>query len=247
MPDGIVPPVPPVPPIATDELAALRAADGQFDTEKVKKIVESEKFNRQQISKLRQVPSKVEEYGENYNFDSKYTEFNSVEENKALINDLFGKLDKVSIEKGIGVERNHDLRNFMLDVLTEKGVIDLESAAAKEVKKAEQLANRNKVLQEHVGDTTDLNAWEESLTGWLKDFCNSEAEFNAHLEIIKTNPNWALSLNKVKHAMMGNRIPVIQSDPKFNQEEWDRNFVKADKDTQDRMLKERADVMGKKI
>ena len=44
---------------------------------------------------------------------------------------------------------------------------------------------------------------------------------------------------------MGNRIPVIHSDPKFSQEEWDRAFSKATREEQDKMLEERAKELTK--
>ena len=40
--------------------------------------------------------------------------------------------------------------------------------------------------------------------------------------------------------MMGNRIPVVNSDPKYNEAEWSRAFSKATREEQDRMLEERA-------
>ena len=85
-----------------------------------------------------------------------------------------------------------------------------------------------------------MNAWDKNLLTWLKDFCNSDAEYEMHKKLAQTNSLWALSLNKIRQAQMGNRIPVIHSDPKFNQAEWDRAFLKATPEEQDEMLRVRA-------
>ena len=45
--------------------------------------------------------------------------------------------------------------------------------------------------------------------------------------------------------MLGNKIPVAVSEPKYNEEEWSRAFRKADKETQDKMLQERAEMLLK--
>jgi hypothetical protein len=44
---------------------------------------------------------------------------------------------------------------------------------------------------------------------------------------------------------MGNKIPVAVSEPKYDEEEWARAFHKADKEEQNRMLQERAEMMLK--
>ena len=47
--------------------------------------------------------------------------------------------------------------------------------------------------------------------------------------------------------MMGNRIPIVNSDPQYNEEEWQRNFNKADVETQNKMLEERAKKLTKNL
>ena len=228
-----------------DDLAEYKNAEGQFDADKIRKLAQHKKNFRSQISKLRQVPQKVEEYGKDFALDSKFDEFITNEENKKKIDTVFEKLDKLSLEKGIGVERNHDIRRFVLDQLVESIAIDLTTEA--ELNSAEQkaIADGNAKVQEVIGEVSDINAWNEALFGWLKDFCNSEAEFQMHKKLVERNSVWALSLNKVRHAMMGNRIPVAVSEPKYNEVEWNRAFVKASREEQDKMLEERAKMMIK--
>lgn len=228
-----------------DDLAEYKNAEGQFDAEKIRKLAEDKKYFRSQISKLRQVPQKVEEYSKDFALDSKFDEFITNEDNKKKIDTVFEKLDKLSLEKGIGVERNHDIRRFVLDQLVESKAIDLTTEAERTAADQKAIAERNTKVQEVIGDVSDINAWNEALFGWLKDFCNSEAEFQMHKKLVERNSVWALSLNKVRHAMMGNRIPVAVSEPKYNEAEWQRAFVKADKDEQNRMLEERAKIMIK--
>ena len=83
--------------------------------------------------------------------------------------------------------------------------------------------------------------------GWLKTFANSENEYSFYENIVKTNASGALSMNKIRQAMMGNRIPIINSDPQYNEEEWQRTFNKADIETQNKMLEERAKKLTKKL
>lgn len=228
-----------------DDLAEYRNAEGQFDADKIRKLAEDKKYFRSQISKLRQVPQKVEEYGKDFALDSKFDEFITNEENKKKIDTIFEKLDKLSLEKGIGVERNHDIRRFVLDQLVESKAIDLTTEAERTAADQKAIAERNAKVQEVIGEVSDINAWNEALFGWLKDFCNSEAEFQMHKKLVERNSVWALSLNKVRHAMMGNRIPVAVSEPKYNEAEWNRAFVKASREEQDKMLEERAKMMIK--
>lgn len=228
-----------------DDLAEYRNSDGDFDTEKIRKLAEDKKYFRQQISKLKQVPQKIEEYGKDFVLDSKFDEFVSNEENKAKIDSIFEKIDKLSLEKGIGIERNNDIRRFVLDELVENKVLDLTPAEQKAAMEQQILSDRNKAIQDSIGEASDIQAWDKNLFDWLKKFCNSEAEFAMHKKLAETNSLWALSLNKMRQMQMGNRIPVIHSDPKFNQEEWDRAFHKADKETQNKMLEERAKELTK--
>lgn len=228
-----------------DDLAEYKNAEGQFDADKIRKLAEDKKYFRSQISKLRQVPQKVEEYGKDFALDSKFDEFITNEDNKKKIDTIFEKLDKLSLEKGIGVERNHDIRRFVLDQLVESKAIDLTTEAERTAADQKAIAERNAKVQEVIGEVSDINAWNEALFGWLKDFCNSEAEFQMHKKLVERNSVWALSLNKVRHAMMGNRIPVAVSEPKYNEAEWNRAFVKASREEQDKMLEERAKMMIK--
>lgn len=250
MPDPIDPqnkvvdPVDPVDP-PKDELAEYRNEDGTFSEEKIKKLAEDKKYFRQQISKLKQMPEKIEEYGKDFVLDSKFDEFASKEENQKKIKNLFEKIDKLSMEKGIGIERNHDIRRFVMDELVAAKAIDITSEAEKAAANQKIIDERNKAVQEVIGDATDINAWNNALCDWLKGFCNSDSEFQMHKALLERNSLWALSLNKVRHAMMGNKIPVAVSEPKYNEEEWMRVFRKADKEEQDRMLKERAENMLK--
>lgn len=240
--DPIKNPTDPVDPVnpPQDDLAEYRNSDGDFDPEKIRKLAEDKKYFRQQISKLRQVPQKVEEYGKDFALDSKFDEFVSNEDNKKKIAEIFEKLDKLSLEKGIGIERNHDIRRFVLDELVSQKAIDLTPEAEKAAKDQEIINERNTKVQEALGNATDINAWNTALLDWLKGFCNSDAEYEMHKKLIERNSLWALSINKVRHAMMGNKIPVAVSEPQYNEAEWQRAFMKADKEEQNRMLEERA-------
>jgi len=228
-----------------DILKEYRNEDGTFSEEKIKKLAEDKKYFRQQISKLKQMPEKIEDYGKDFILDSKFDEFASKEENKEKLKTLFEKLDKMSMEKGIGVERNHDIRRFVLDELVASKAIDLTTDAEKEAQNQKVIEERNAKVQEVIGDVTDIQAWNKNLEDWLKGFCNSDAEFQMHKALLERNSIWALSLNKVRHAMMGSRIPVAVSEPKYNEAEWERAFRKADKETQDKMLEERAQILLK--
>lgn len=228
-----------------DELAEFRNEDGTFNEEKVKKLAEDRKYFRQQISKLKQIPEKEDEYDKDFVLDSKFDAFASKEENQAKIRSLFDKINKLSKEKGIGVERNHDIKRFVMDELVEAKAIDLASDEQKAEADKKVIEERNEAVRKEIGDVTDINAWNEALCGWLKGFCNSDAEYNMHKALLERNSLWALSLNKVRHAMMGNRIPVAAPQASYNEEEWNRAFRKADREEQDRMLKERAEMLLK--
>lgn len=228
-----------------DILKEYRNEDGSFSEEKLIKLAEDKKYYRQQISKLKQMPSSVEEYGKDFVLDSKFNEFASKDENKEKINALFDKIDKLSMEKGIGVERNHDIRRFVMDELVAAKAIDLKSDAEKEAENQKIIEERNKAVQDAIGEVSDINAWNKNLCDWLKGFCNSDAEYEMHKALLERNSLWALSLNKVRHAMMGNKIPVAAPQASYNEEEWNRAFRKADREEQDRMLKERAEILLK--
>lgn len=228
-----------------DELAEFRNEDGTFSEEKIKKLAEDKKYFRQQISKLKQMPEKIEDYGKDFVLDSKFDEFASKEENQEKLKSLFEKLDKMSMEKGIGVERNHDIRRFVLDELVNAKAIDLTTEEEKAAQNQKIIEERNAKVQEVIGDVTDIQAWNKNLEDWLKNFCNSDAEFQMHKALLERNSIWALSLNKVRHAMLGNKIPVAVSEPKYSEAEWERAFHKADKEEQDRLLKERAEIILK--
>lgn len=228
-----------------DDLAEYKNDDGTFNEDRIRKLSEDKKYFRQQISKLKQMPDNIEEYGKDFVFDSKFNEYMSKDVNKEKISKIFKKLDDLSLEKGIGIDRNHDIRRFVLDELVENGAIDLTSDAEKAIADQKVIDERNSKVQEVIGELTDMNAWNSNLEDWLRDFCNSEAEFQMHKGLMERNSIWALSLNKIRHAMMGNRIPVAVSESKYNEEEWARAFRKADKDEQDRMLKERAEILIK--
>lgn len=229
-----------------DALAEFKDSDGNFDAAKIQKLADDKKYLRQQISKLKQLPSSVEEYGKNFVLDSKFDEFVADEANKKKIDSLFEKLDKLSLEKGLSVERNNDIRRFVLDELVESKAIDITPAAKREEMAQKMVAERNKAIQDTIGDISDINAWDKNLYDWLKGFCNSESEFTAHKKLAETNSLWALSLDKIRKAQMGLRIPVVNSDPKFNQAEWDRAFHKASREEQDKMLEERAKELTKR-
>lgn len=228
-----------------DELAEFRNDDGTFNEEKVKKLAEDRKYFRQQISKLKQIPEKEDEYDKDFVLDSKFDAFASKEENQAKIKSLFDKINKLSKEKGIGVERNHDIKRFVMDELVEAKAIDLASDEQKKAAEQKVIDERNEAVRKEIGDVTDINAWNDALCDWLKGFCNSEAEYNMHKALLERNSLWALSLNKVRHAMMGNKIPVAAPQATYNEEEWNRAFRKADREEQDRMLKERAEMLLK--
>lgn len=228
-----------------DELAEYRNDDGTFSEEKIKKLAEDRKYYRQKISQLKQIPEKEEEYDKDFVLDSKFDAFASKEENQAKIKSLFDKINKLSMEKGIGVERNHDIKRFVMDELVEAKAIDLASDEQKKAAEQKVIDERNEAVRKEIGDVTDINAWNDALCDWLKGFCNSEAEYNMHKALLERNSLWALSLNKVRHAMMGNKIPVAAPQATYNEEEWNRAFRKADREEQDRMLKERAEMLLK--
>lgn len=228
-----------------DALAEYRNERGEFDPKKIEQLANDKKYYRSQIAKLRQLPQKVEEYGKDFVLDSKFDEYVSKDENKERINKIFEKLDKLSLEKGLGVDKNHDMRRFVLDELVAAGAIDLTPESEKTAKLQQAISERNESVKKAVGETIDIDAWNNGVLEWLRGFCNSEAEYKLHENLVKTNATWALSLNKVRHALMGNRIPVAQSDPKYNEAEWQRTFAKADRETQDRMLEERAKILTK--
>lgn len=228
-----------------DVLAEYRNEDGSLNEDKIVKLSEDKLYYRQQLSKLKQIPSSIEDYGKDFVLDSKFQEFAGKEENQEKLKTLFEKLDKMSMEKGIGVERNHDIRRFVLDELVAAKAIDLTTDAEKAAANQKTIDERNAKVQEVIGDVTDINAWNKNLEDWLKGFCNSDAEFQMHKALMERNSIWALSLNKVRHAMLGNKIPVAVSEPKYNEEEWSRAFRKADKETQDKMLQERAEILLK--
>lgn len=228
-----------------DDLAEYKNEDGTFSEDKVRKLAEDKKYFRQQISKLKQIPENLEDYGKDFVLDSKFDDFAGKEENQAKLKTLFEKIDKMSKEKGIGIERNHDIRRFVLDELVATGAIDLTSQAEKEAADQKAIAERNAKVQEVIGEISDIDAWNKNLLDWLRNFCNSEAEFEMHKKLVERNSIWALSLNKVRHAQLGNKIPVAVSEPKYNEEEWSRAFRKADKETQDKMLQERAEMLLK--
>lgn len=228
-----------------DELAEYRNDDGTFSEEKIKKLAEDRKYYRQKISQLKQIPEKEEEYDKDFVLDSKFDAFASKEENQAKIKSLFDKINKLSKEKGIGIERNHDIKRFVMDELVEAKAIDLASDEQKKAAEQKVIDERNEAVRKEIGDATDINAWNDALCDWLKGFCNSEAEYNMHKALLERNSLWALSLNKVRHAMMGNKIPVAAPQATYNEEEWNRAFRKADREEQDRMLKERAEMLLK--
>lgn len=228
-----------------DELAEFKNSDGDFDADKIKKLVEDKKYYRSQISKLKQIPAKIEEYDADFVIDSKFDEFLSDEEHRKNVGDVLTRIDTLCLEKGIGVERNHDIKRFVLDELANKKVYDLTPAAEKKAQEEKILADRNDAIQDAIGVGTDIQAWDKNLMAWLKGFCNSEAEYEMHKKLAETNSLWALSLNKIRQAQMGNRIPVINSQASFSQAEWDRAFSKATREEQDKMLEERAKELTK--
>lgn len=227
------------------ELKEYRNENGEFDIEKLKKLEADKTYYRQQLSKIKQLPQDKADYGKDFVLDSKFNEYVADEANKAGITELFDKIDNLSVEKEINVERNHDIKRFVLDTLVDKGVIDLTSADEKAKARAEILSARNEKIQEYIGSATDREGWDIQLDKWLKDFCNSDTEYQAHKKLIETNATWAMSLDKVRHALSGNKIPVVDSDPNYNAEEWQRAFVKADVETQNKMLEERAKKLTK--
>ena len=128
----------------------------------------------------------------------------------------------------------------MLNELADKKVFDLTPLAEKQAREERILAERDDAIQNALGEATDMRSWNTNMLNCLKTFCNSESEYEMHKKLFETNSLWALSLNKIRQAQMGNRIPVIHSDPKFSQAEWDRAFAKATPEEQDKMLEERA-------
>lgn len=228
-----------------DDLAEYKDENGAFNADKIRKLIDDRKYYRSQISKLKQTPETVDEYGKNFVLDSKFDEFISNEDNKKKIETVFEKLDKLSLEKGLSVERNNDMRRFVLDELVASKAIDLTPAAKKEELAQKIVSERNTAVQEAIGEVSDINAWNANVLSWLKGFCNSESEYEMHKKLFETNSLWALSLNKIRQAQLGLKIPVIHSDPKFSQAEWDRAFSKASREEQDKMLEERAKELTK--
>lgn len=228
-----------------DVLSEYRNEDGTLNEEKVIKLSQDKLYYRQQISKLKQMPSKIEDYGKDFVLDSKFDEYISTEENKEKIGKIFGKIDKMCMDKGIGVERNADIRRLVLDELVENKVIDLTSAEQREARAAQIVADRNKAVQEAIGEASNVEAWNKSLYEWLKSFCNNESEYALHKKLAETNSTWALSLNKVRQAMMGNRIPVIHPEADYNEEQWMNVFLKSSKEEQDALLQKRSEMLTK--
>lgn len=227
------------------ELKEYRNENGEFDIAKLKQLDSDKKYYRQQISKLKQLPADKEEYSKDFVLDSKFDEYMSDEKNKERVTDIFNKIDDMSMEKGIGIERNHDIRRFVLDELVSAGTIDITSQAERKAREAKIIDERNTKVKEYIGDATDMDGWNTQLKGWLRSFCNNEAEYAMHEKLIDTNATWALSLNKVRQALSGNRIPMIDGEPNYSPEEWQRAFVKADTETQNKMLEERARKLTK--
>lgn len=228
-----------------DVLSDYRNEDGTLNEDKVIKLSEDRLYYRQKLSKLNQLPSSVEEYGKNFVLDSKFDEFVTDENNKKKIDAVFEKLDKLSLEKGLSVERNNDMRRFVLDELVASKAIDITPLAKKEEIAQKIVAERNEAIQKEIGDISDIKAWDKNLYDWLHDFCNSSAEYEMHKKLAETNSLWAMSLDKIRKAQMGNRIPIIHSEAKFNEKEWQRVFSKATREEQDKMLEERAIEMTK--
>ena len=228
-----------------DPLAEFKDSDGNFVADRIQKLVEDKKYYRSQISKLKQMPEKLEEYGKDFVVDSKFDEFLSDENNRKTMGDLLVRIDNMCLEKGIGIERNHDIKRFVLDELVKDKVFDITPVAEKKAREDKILADRNDAVQDAIGVASDIDVWNQNVLSWLKGFCNSEAEYEMHKRLFETNSLWALSLNKIRQAQMGNRIPVIHSDPKFSQAEWDRAFHNATKEEQDKMLQERAIELNK--
>lgn len=228
-----------------DDLAEFKNSDGEFDADKIKKLVEDKKYYRSQISKLKQMPEKIEEYGKDFVIDSKFDEFLQNEDNHKTMDELLGRIDTMCLEKGIGIDRNHDIKRFVLEELAKDKVFDTTPSAEKKAVEEKILTDRNSAVQESIGEASDIKVWDKNVLDWLKGFCNSEAEYEMHKKLFETNSLWALSLNKIRQAQMGNRIPVIHSDPKYNEEEWSRAFSKATREEQDKMLEERAKELTK--
>ena len=228
-----------------DPLAEFKDSDGNFVADKIQKLADDKKYLRQQISKLKQLPEDIAEYGKNFVLDSKFDEFVTDEANKKKIDAVFEKLDKLSLEKGLSVERNNDIRRFVLDELVESKAIDITPLAKKEEMAQKIVNERNEAIQKEIGDISDINAWNKNLYDWLQTFCNNSTEFEAHKKLAETNSTWALSLNKIRQAMMGNRIPMLTPEASFSQESWDRAFHNATREEQDRLLKERAEFLTK--
>ena len=228
-----------------DDLAEYKDENGAFNADKIRKLVEDKKYYRSQISKLKQTPETVDEYGKNFVLDSKFDEFISNEDNKKKIETVFEKLDKLSLEKGLSVERNNDMRRFVLDELVASKAIDLTPAAKKEELAQKIVSERNTAVQEAIGEVSDINAWNANVLSWLKGFCNSDAEYEMHKKLFETNSLWALSLNKIRQAQLGLKIPVIQPQASYNEEQWMNVFLKSSREEQDKLLKERAEMLTK--
>ena len=146
-----------------DELAEFRKDDGSLDEAKIKQLNEDKKYYRQQISKLKQMPEKEEEYDKDFVLDSKFNEFASKEENQTKIKTLFDKINKLSMEKGIGVERNHDIKRFIMDELVEAKAIDITSDEQKKAAEQKVIEDRDAAVREVIGDATDMKAWNDAL------------------------------------------------------------------------------------
>ena len=228
-----------------DDLADYRNDEGILDDEKVRKVIADRRYYRAQISKLKQIPEKLEEYDKDFVFDSKFDEFLSDENNRKTVGDLVTRIDNMCLEKGIGVERNHDIKRFIMDELADKKVFDITPSDVRKAREDKIIADRDDAIQNSIGEATDMGAWNANMLQWLKGFCNSDAEFEMHKKLFETNSLWALSLNKIRQAQMGNRIPVIHSQANYSEAEWERVFAKATREEQDRMLEERAKELTK--
>ena len=107
------------------------------------------------------------------------------------------------------------------------------------------VSERNTAVQEAIGEVSDINAWNANVLSWLKGFCNSDAEYEMHKKLFETNSLWALSLNKIRQAQLGLKIPVIHPQASYNEEQWMNVFLKSSKEEQDKLLKERAEMLTK--
>lgn len=249
MPDVIDDTPQPQTPPQNDGLDEYRNDDGEFDVDKIRKLAEDKKYYRQQISKLKQMPDKMEAYSKDFVLDSKFDNFLQKAENKDKINTIFEKLDKLSMEKGINVERNHDIRRFVLDELVENGAIDLTTDDQRKAEYDKIVAERDSRIKEVLGEMTDMDAWTKNLIDFVEKHCGSDAVFAKEKDLIKTNASWALHINSLLHGSKGLSLPPAISDEHFNEAEWQKAFHKAqlanDYETQDRMLIERAQKIMK--